>query len=221
MATETYPHLSASEGMLSVAGEVYKAGYRAKAIVFDAQFTTRLGLRSLKFLPLPFVGRCPTDLWVVHGKEQLQVRSLAERYPPGKSRYYKRFRCYAKRLRVWLEEVGHMDLVVVWKAKGEAWDCFALLSTLAGGVQDILETWRLRWALEASHRLYKQNLGLGQCQCRRYASQLKHADLVKGAFFEVRTEPEQSPHLAWRRAQEQLAINRRNALLTETSPLAA
>lgn len=221
MATETYPFLSATEGMLSIAGDVHQAGYEVKVVAFDAQFSTRLGLRSLKFLSLPFVGRCRTDLWVVHGKERVQVRTLAACFPPGRSRYYKRFGWYAKRLNVWLEEVGHVDLVLIWKANGEGWECFALLSSLKGGVQEVLQTWQLRWDLEKSHRLYKQNLGLGKCQCRRYSAQLKHADLVLDAFLEVREERRQYPGLSWRRAQEQLAMRRKNAVLTEASPLVA
>ena len=85
MATETYPRLSATEGMLNIAGDVIEAGYEVKAAVFDAQFTTRLGLRSLKFMPVAFVGRCRTDAWVILGREKVQVRTLAERYRPGRS----------------------------------------------------------------------------------------------------------------------------------------
>ena len=221
MATETCSRLNATEGMLSIAGDVRKAGYELKAVVFDAQFTTRLGLRSLKSLPSAFVGRCRTDLWVVQGKERVQVRTLAERFPPGKSRYYKRYGWYVKRLKVWLEEVGRVDLIMVWKAKGADWECFALLSTKEGGIQEVLATWKPRWDFEASHRLYKQNLGLGKCQCRRYSSQLKHADLVLDAFLEIRAERRHSPHLSWRRAQEQVAIRHTNALLTEASRLVA
>lgn len=221
MATETYPELSATEGMLTIAGDVHEADYSVKAVVFDAQFSTRLGLRSLKFLPMPFVGRCRTDLWLTLDKERVQVRQLAERYPPGKARYYKRFKYYAKRFAVELDEVGQLDLLVVWKAKGEDWECFALLSSLKVGIQEVLEVWRLRWNLEASHRLYKQNLGLGKCQCRRYSAQLKHADLVLNAFLELREERKRHPDLGWRKAQEQLGNRRRNAMLTEVSPIAA
>lgn len=56
---------------------------------------------------------------------------------------------------MWLEEIGRVDLVVVWKAKGADWECFALLSSVQGGVQEVLHALRLRWVLEASHRLYK------------------------------------------------------------------
>ncbi len=221
MATETYPRLSATEGMLNIAGDVIEAGYEVKAAVFDAQFTTRLGLRSLKFMPVAFVGRCRTDAWVILGREKVQVRTLAERYRPGRSRWYKRFRWYAKRVEVWLEEVGRVDLVLVWKAKGVDWECFALLSSVQGGVQEVLNTWRLRWDLEWSHRLYKQNLGLGKCQCRRFSSQLKHTDLVLDAFLEVRAERLFSPGLSWRRAQERVAMVRRNLVLTASSRIAA
>ena len=221
MATETYPRLSATEGMLNIVGDVIEAGYEMKAAVFDAQFSTRLGLRSLKFMPDAFVGRCRTDAWVYLGREHVQVRALADRYRPGRSRWYKRFRWYAKRVEVWIEEVGRVDLVVVWKAKGADWECFALLSSVRGGVQEVLNIWKRRWDLEWSHRLYKQNLGLGKCQCRRFFSQLKHADLVLDAFLEVRAERRSSPSLSWRRAQERVAMARRNLVLTGTTRIAA
>lgn len=219
MATEMYPRSSATEGMLNIVGDVLEIGYRPRAVVFDAQFSTRLGLRSLQVLPIAFVGRFRTDAWVELDKEKVQVRTLAERFPAGKSRYYRRFGWYAKRLRVWLPEVGRVDLVLVWKAKGADWECFALISTLKAGVQDVLEAWKLRWDLEVSHRLYKQNLGLGKCQCRRFASQLKHADLVLDAFMEVRAERLTSPGVSWRRAQERMAA-RRMHVLTGSSQIA-
>lgn len=215
MATATYPKLSATEGLLTVAGDVVTDGYEAKAAVFDAQFSTRLGLRSLKFLPLPFVGRCRINLRVTVGKERLQVRDLADRYPPGRARYYKRFGWYAKRLKVLLEEVSRVDLVIVWKKKGYGWECLALLSTLNAGVQEVLQAWKLRWELEKSHRLYKQNFGLGKCQCRRYGAQLKHADLVLEAFLTVRCERQEQPGLSWRRAQERVGVRMRNDVLTD------
>jgi hypothetical protein len=87
-----------------------------------------------------------------------------------------------------LEEVGTVDLVIVWKKKGRGWECFALLSSLDTGVQEVLQAWKLRWDLEKSHRLYNQNLGLGKCQCRLYAAQLKHANQVPEAFPMVRRE---------------------------------
>lgn len=241
MATSLYPRLSATEGMLTIVGDVMEAGYKVEAVVFDAQFTpsflpimarnglrklgvkftTRLGLRSLKFMPVAFVGRCRTDAWVYLGREHVQVRSLAERFPPGKSRWYKRFGWYAKIVEVWLEEVGRVDLVLVWKAKGEDWECFALLSSVQGGVQQVLNIWQLRWDLELSHRLYKQNLGLGKCMCRRFSSQLKHADLVLDAFLIVRAHRASRPDLSWRRAQEQAALTRRNPVLTGMTRIAA
>lgn len=61
---------------------------RPRAVVFDAQFSTRLALRSLRFMGIPFVGRCRTDLWVVHRKQR-KVKGLARQFPPGRARYYR------------------------------------------------------------------------------------------------------------------------------------
>ena len=221
MATETYPRLMASEALLNIVGDVIEAGYEPRAAVFDAQFSTRLALRSLRFMGIPFVGRCRTDLWVVHRKERVKVKELARRFPPGRARYYPRFGIYAKRIRVVLEEVGRVSLMLIWKGRGYGWECFALVSSVREGVQGVLEIWGLRWKLESSHRLYKQAFGLGKCLCRRFAAHLKHADLVLEAFHWVRRERVRSPSLTWRRAQEVVAARRRNAVLTGTNALAA
>lgn len=221
MSTPQYPRLMASEALLTIAGDVQQAGYEMRAVVADAQFCTRLVMRSLKLQSIPFVLRCRTDLWVERGHERVQVRTLAEQYPPGRSRYYRRFDAYAKRIQVVLEHVGRMDLLLVWKRQGASWQLFALLSSAREGVQGVLEIWKLRWGLEVNHRLYKQAFGLGACVCRSFAVQVKHADLVIEAFLEVRRERARSPGLGWRQARERAALRCRNALLTAPAALAA
>ncbi len=178
MATSTYPLLTPTEGMLNIAGDVNLAGYQLKGVVVDAQFTTSLGLRSLDLLNVPFIGKCRINLKVRYQEKLVKVKELAEQFRPGRARWYKRFGWYAKRLKVYLPEVGEVDLVLVWKHQGYGYELFALVSTVKAGLQEVLGAWKRRWELEKSHRLYKQNFGLGDCQCRRYAAQLKHADLV-------------------------------------------
>jgi hypothetical protein len=48
MSTACYPRLMATEAMLTVAGDVVSADMDVKAPLVDAQFTTSIGLRSLK-----------------------------------------------------------------------------------------------------------------------------------------------------------------------------
>ncbi len=107
----------ASEAMLNIVGDTLEAGYKPRAVVFDAQFSTRLALRSLRFMGIPFVSRCRTDLWAVHRKQR-KVKELARQFPPGRARYYRRFGLYAKRVRVVLEEVGRVSSVLSWKGRG-------------------------------------------------------------------------------------------------------
>ena len=210
----------ASEAMLNIVGDTLEAGYKPRAVVFDAQFSTHLALRSLRFMGIPFVGRCRTDLWVVHRKRR-KVKELARQFPPDRARCYRRFGLYAKRVRAVLEEVGRVSSVLIWKGEGEGWECLALVASVREGVQGVLEIWGLRWRLESSQRLYKQAFGLGRCLCRRFAAHLKRADLVLEAFHEVRLEGLRSPSLTWRRAQEVVAARRRNAVLTGTNALVA
>ena len=116
MSTELYPKLTATEAMLSVAGDVVTAGVKAKALLADAEFTTRLGLRSLKALPLAFVGRFRTNAKVMFEAQKLRVSDLAKRFLPGKARWYPKLKRYIKRLEVVLAEVGIVELLIVWKA---------------------------------------------------------------------------------------------------------
>jgi len=48
-------------------------------------------------------------------------RDLLQTYPPGKARSYRALRVCAKRLSgVFWPTVGKVDLVLVWRARGEA-----------------------------------------------------------------------------------------------------
>lgn len=52
MSTVTYPKLTATEAMLTVAGDVITAASKVKGVVMDAEFTTRLGLSdALEAMP--------------------------------------------------------------------------------------------------------------------------------------------------------------------------
>ncbi len=178
MNTERYPSLTATEATLTVAGDIVAAGMKVKALLVDAEFTTRLGLRSLKQLPLAFVGRFRSNAKVMFGAQKVRVNDLAKRFLPGKVRGYPKLRRYIKRLEVGLAEVGIVELLIVWKARGFGWHLTTLISTLKADVQEVLKAWSARWSLEVSHRLRKQRLALGACQCLAYAAHLQHAELV-------------------------------------------
>jgi len=221
MSTERYPRLTATEAMLSVAGDVVSAGVKLKALLVDAEFTTRLGLRSLKVLPLAFVGRFRSNAKVLFEAKKTRVKDLAKRFLPGKARCYPKLRRYIKRLKVVLAEVGVVQLLIIWKAQGFGWHLTTLISTLTAGIQEVFKAWSARWSLKVSHRLRKQSLALGSCQCFTYAAQLQHAELVNRAFELMRQERQQTPGLTWKQAQQRAAETLRNALLTERSPMAA
>lgn len=221
MSTPVYPKLTATEAMLTVAGDVTIAGVKVKAVLVDAEFTTRLGLRSLKHLPLAFVGRFRTNAKVLFEAQKVRVKELAQRFLPGKARWYPKLSCYIKRLEVVLEEVGVVDLLIIWKAQGHSWHLTALISTLKVGVQEVIKAWKTRWSLEVSHRTRKQNLALGDCQCFAYAAHLQHTELVNEAFNLVCQERKRASELSWKQAQQQAAVNLRSALLTERTRCAA
>ena len=207
--------------MLTVAGDVVAAGVKVKALLVDAEFTTRLGLRSLKQLPLAFVGRFRTNAKVMFEAQRTRVKDLAKRFMPGKARWYPKLRRYIKRLEVVLAEVGIVELLIIWKAQGYGWHLTTLISTFKAGIQEVFKAWSARWSLEVSHRLRKQSLALGACQCLRYAAHLQHAELVNRAFELMRLERRRIPGLSWKQSQHHAAETLRNALLTEGSLVAA
>lgn len=221
MSTERYPKLTATEAMLTVAGDVVSAGVKVKALLVDAEFTTRLGLRSLKALPLAFVGRFRNNAKVLFEAQHVRVKDLAKRFLPGKARWYPKLRRYIKRLEIVLAEVGVVQLLIIWKAQGFGWHLTTLISTLTAGIQEVFKAWSSRWSLEVSHRLRKQSLALGSCQCLTYAAHLQHAELVNRAFELMRLERQRTPCLTWKLAQQRAAETLRNALLTGGSCLAA
>lgn len=117
--------------------------------------------------------------------------------------------------------MGVVQLLIVWKAQGFSWHLTTLISTLTAGIQDVFKAWSARWSLEVSHRLRKQSLALGACQCLTYAAHLQHAELVNRAFELVRQERQRTPCLTWKSAQQRAAKILRNTLLTGKSLLAA
>lgn len=132
-----------------------------------------------------------------------------------------RLKRYVKRVPVVIEGVGEVELPIVWKAQGLGWHLTALLSTLAGGVQEVMLAARSRWSLEASHRTRKQNLALERCSCFSYAAHLLHAELVIEAFNRVRAERARSPGLSWKQAQALAAQRAERAVLTGATRFAA
>lgn len=233
METPAYPLKTPSEALLDEVFDLLAVHPQVdlKGVVADAQFSSGLTLRSLLRAGIPFVGRMRSRVKVVllvegaEGEEEegeaVPVGELLQRYPPGRARYYRRFGLYAKRVRVVWPGVGRVDMVLVHKAQGAGWRRWVLVSTLGGGVQEVLEAWTLRWKVEVVHRLFKGNLGQGRSQARGYAVQLAYSELVVQAFHEVRRVREERPGLMWRHAQREAGRRLREALLTgpqATSP---
>lgn len=75
----------------------------------------------------------------------VKASELAERYPPGRAQWYPKLKRYVKRAFVIIEEVGVVDLLLVWKAQGVGWHLTVLVSTPPGGVQAGMNAWHARW----------------------------------------------------------------------------
>lgn len=223
LATPEYPHRTPGVAFIETVTQARTDGIRFRAALVDAQFTDRVTLEKLCEAGIALIGRYRTDIHVMVDGQTIAVRRLAEQFKPGVSRYYPRFACYAKRLRVTAPGAGECDLLFVWKRLSDgSLDLCVLISTLDGlGVQALLAAWKARWALEVAHRLYKQNFGLGDCQARAFGLQLRHASLVLDAFFLVRCERVRCRGSSWRVAQARVAGALRLAVLTGVKPLLA
>ena len=223
LATEEYPHRTPGAAFVETLTQARTDGVAFVAALVDAQFTDQITLEQLRDAKILLIGRYRTDIRVVFEGETIAVRCLAERFKPGVSRFYKRFGCYAKRVRVTAPGAGECDLLLVWKRLSDgSLDLCVLISTLEElGVQALLAAWKARWALEVAHRLYKQNFGLGCCQARAFGFQLCHASLVLQAFFLVRQERVRCSGLSWRVAQARVAGSLRLAVLTGVKVLLA
>lgn len=130
--SDIYPYLSASEAMIGVASEVAATGYELKGVVVDAEFTTKLSLRSLDQLALGVIGRFKSNNKVSYQGQTFKASELAEQFRPGRARYYRKLKCYAKRLTVELAHVGLVELIIIWfaQAKRPGWKLCLLVSTL-------------------------------------------------------------------------------------------
>lgn len=221
MSTKLYPHLSPSEALLNVVGDVITTGYEPAGVLADAQFCSRLSMRSLKAMRVPFVMRFRKSSKVMFEAQLIKAQDLAERFRPGQARWYPKLRRYVKRLKVVIPEVGMVDLLIVWKPQGFGWYLSVLVSTLLGGVQDVMRAWNSRWSLEVSHRFRKQSLGLGSCRCLSFSAHLMHADLVVEAFNLVRSERCSQPGLTWKAARGLAAERLGKHVLTDSSRIAA
>ena len=115
--------------------------------------------------------RYRTNAKIIVGDKIMKVRELDERYPTrssseavlvrswGSARWYSKLECYVRRLKVAIPKVGAVDLrtdsleLIVWKWQSRGWQLTALVSTIEGGVQEVMRAWKSRWSLEVSHRI--------------------------------------------------------------------
>lgn len=221
MADEDHPYLTASEAMLTAVGDVLISGYEAKGVLVDAEFTSKLTLRSLPHFPGGIIGRFGSRTKVHYQGEELSGKILAERFPPGQSRYYRRFRCYAKRFTVFLTAVGKLDLIAICYPHKTGWKLSLLVSTIQAGLQELIAAFKSRWGLEVIHRTIKQNLAFAKCQCLALAAQLRHADWCLDALHRMRRRRQHDPSLTWKEAHKLVVKEAKDALVTELNAMAA
>ena len=216
--TSTYPSMTPSEVALSIARKVAKQ-HPIKGVVMDGGMIKRSQLYKLRCLGIPFVAHIPNSHVVKYTKKQvygtkkeikaiagINIKNLANLFPPNKIRWYPKLECYAKKIKVYLPNVGKVWLMIIWWRKGTGVELFVLVFTTEGiGVQEIIRAYKARWGDEVMHRLVKQNLGAQACQSPNFAVQMKHLDLCISAFGKVREYLIEHSNLSFREAQIQVS----------------
>lgn len=221
MATANYPYLTPSEALLNVVGDGLLSGYELTGVLVDAEFTSKLTLRSLPHFPAGIIGRFRSNTKVSYQGQSLQAKALAEQFRPGQARYYRKLTCYAKRTCVDLPGVGKLDLIFIWYPPKFGWRLSGLVSTIAAGLQELVKAFKARWGLEGRHRTLRQNLAFAKCQALSFIAQLKHIDFCIQALHLMRLERQRDPTLSWKQAQKLAAKRAQNALLTGLNKIAA
>jgi hypothetical protein len=198
MATQDYPYRSPTQASLQALRQVLQTGYRPKALLGDARMLKASTHPGLVSMGIGAVHRVRKDLKVGYQGRWLRADELAAQYGPGTgARYYRGFGLYAKRLREERAEAGEVDPLILWRGKDTGWELVVLLSSLrAAGVQEVLAYWKARWKQEVGHKGLKA-LGLGQCQARSYASQLKPANLTVEGYLLLWGDGQREPTLSW------------------------
>lgn len=222
LATESVPFHSTLEVMQSQYHAVHEGGVGIKAVVVDAEFTTKLNLAQLLEQRIPVLGRVQKRLKVLWEEQSLRLDQLASRWPRARCSPYPALGWRAKRLEVNLPEVGTVQVLIVWHQQGADWKVFFLISTVQNAtVGELLRVWKRRWQVEVLHRLYKQNFNLTACPVRHYAHHARHAHLVLEGYFLAREQREHDPSLTWRQAIRGAALELRSCVVIDAHPLAA
>ncbi len=225
--TSTYPSMTPSEVALSITRKVARQ-HPIRGVVMDGGMIKRSQLYKLRCLGIPFVARIPNSHLVkytekqVYGTEKeieamagIKIKELAQLFPPSKAHWYPKLECYAKKVKVYLPNVGKVWLMINWWRKGTGVELSVLVfSAEEMGVQEIIRAYKARWGDEVMHRLLKQNLGAQACQSPKFVVQMKHLDLCISAFGRVREHLIAHPKLTFREAQIEVGENLKNLALT-------
>ena len=165
--TTTYPSMTPSEVALSIARKVAKQ-HLIKGVVMDGGMIKRSQLYKLRCHGIPFVAHIPNSHVVKYTKKQvygtkkeikaiagINIKNLANLFPPSKIRWYPKLECYAKKIKVYLPNVGKVWLMIIWWRKGTGVELFVLVFTTEGiGVQEIIRAYKSRWGDEIDQPQY-------------------------------------------------------------------
>lgn len=147
LATERVPFQSTLTVIQSQYHAARESGVAVKALVVDAEFTTKPNLERLLEEHIPVLGRVQKRLKVQLEDQSLRLDQLAEQWPRARCSPYPALGWRAKRLALNLPEVGAVQVLIIWHQKGSDWKVFFLISTVGdANVGELLRVWKRRKA---------------------------------------------------------------------------
>lgn len=216
LETPMYPYRTATQEMIHTVQECRAAGVAMAGVLVDGEFGRDEVVAFSHETQIPMLVRAKRNMTVEFEGESLTLEALAGQFPPERCHLYAELEWRVRRLRV-SRAVGTFDVLIVWRKVHGEWTCFFLFSTFDSSftVRALLRAWKARWGIEVIHRFFKQNLGLGQCRCRKIQAQENWAWCVVEAFHAVLLVRQADLTLTWRSAQHLAAQNAKNDVLTD------
>ena len=216
LETPMYPYRTATQEMIHTVQECRDAGVAMAGVLVDGEFGRDEVVTFSHETQIPVLVRAKRNMTVEFEGESLTLEALAEQFPPQRCHLYAELEWRVRRLRV-SRAVGTFDVLIVWRKVHGEWTRFFLFSTFDSSftVRALLRAWKARWGIEVIHRFLKQNLGLGQCQCRKIQAQENWAWCAVEAFHAVVLVRQADPTLTWRSAQRLAAQNAKKGVLTD------
>lgn len=169
---------------------------------FDCWFTNNANLEHIDGLGRAYVGDLKFNRKILFAGQEMRAEQLAGQIAPAARKFveigHKREWYFTVTLRI--PKLGHrVRIVILWDHRHDATPRKILISNRIGWeITRILRVYDRRWAgCECFHRDGKQELGMGDCQCRNGQGQTRHLYMVFLAYSVLMRHLRQGRAHAW------------------------